>query len=240
LNSSELLTRSTDIVITESSRVAAPSDVRRREAAIAVWEGKQEGEVPTELALGEPFVETRKSGGKAIFWAGAIAPVGEPSLVTVSETEVDGLKIKVQRYDCPLQAGGNFKPDFLVYALLGMDLESKSDAMLDALCLPVKIVLPFLVMIVLSLLTKPGSKEALDRYYAKMRTEVSADPEEDARRLEAAYADPENGPTEPKLWPGSSIEVARPTKADVIGFVLTCAACFAVIGLVLLMAGLGS
>jgi SSS family solute:Na+ symporter len=239
LNENAFLTRSTNIVTTESSREAAPSDVRQREAAIAVWEANPEGETPEPLVLGERFTEVRKSGGKPIFWSGAVTPLEKSALVTVSETEADGRTITVQSYDGPLQASGNFKPDFLVYAALGMDLESKSDAMLDALGLPVKIVLPFLVMFILSLLTKPGTPEALDRYYAKMRTEVSPDPEEDRRRLEAAYANPADT-MEQKLWPDSNIEIARPTKTDVVGFLLTCTACFVVIGLVLLMAGIGT
>ena len=99
--------------------------------------------------------------------------------------------------------------------------------------------MPFLVMIVASLLTRKNSEEALDRYYAKMKTPVDPDPEADARKLEAAYADPSTC-ERVKLLPGSSLEFQKPTTEDVVGFIISVVVCFAIIGFAVLMAGIGS
>ena len=146
--------------------------------------------------------------------------------------------VVTKKYDCSLRARGNFKPDFLFYRLLGMDLTSKTNAALDTLSLPVKIVLPFLVMILVSLFTRRNGREVLDRYYAKMKTEEDPDPEKDRANLDVSYRNPERFSSR-KLLPKTDLEFAKPSMTDVIGFVLTFAACFAVIGLILWIAGIG-
>ena len=133
---------------------------------------------------------------------------------------------------------GNFQLDFLLYQWLGMDLTSKTTATLKTLELPPKIITPFLVMILLSLVTPRNSKQALDRYYAKMKTPVDPDPAEDLRKLEEAYSNPDQVEAS-KLFPGSSLEFQKPSKTDVIGFVVCVVACFGVIGLAVLVASIG-
>ena len=98
--------------------------------------------------------------------------------------------------------------------------------------------MPFLIMILCCFLTRPNSKEALDRYYAKMKTPVDPDPEKDQAKLAAAYADPGN--TERvKLFPNSNLEFQKPTTADITGFVLSVITCFAIIGFAFWMASIG-
>ncbi len=139
------------------------------------------------------------------------------------------------RYRGNIIDAGNFKPDYLFYKMLGVNLTSKSNAILDTLSLPVKIILPFLVMILTSLFTRRNSKAGLDRYYVKMKTEVDPDPETDKKNLEASYQNPRRF-DERILFPKTELEIQKPDKVDIIGFVATFAACFAVIGLVLWLA----
>jgi solute:Na+ symporter, SSS family len=154
-------------------------------------------------------------------------PVGEPIRIDDRSTQ--------QVYQYPegtrFRGEGSFRFDFLLYSLLGVDLTPRSNATLDTLDLPPKIVTPFLVMILVSFFTRPVRREALDRYYAKMKTMVDPDPEIDRRNLEVAYANPE-ALEHRKLFPGTSLEVQKPTRADVVGFV----ACFAVVGLIIVLA----
>ena len=75
-------------------------------------------------------------------------------------------------------------------------------------------------MILFSLFTRRNSEEALNRYYAKMRTPVDPDPDEDEANLEAAYADPEVL-EDLKLFPGSSLEFNKPTGTDWARWLLT-------------------
>ena len=104
-----------------------------------------------------------------------------------------------------------------------------SDAMIDTLTLPAKIVLPFVVMIVTSLVTPRNSVEALDRYYIKMRTPVHPDAATDAEHLAQTFESPDTY-AQPLLFPGTDWEFRRPTTADVVGFAISLVLCFGVIG----------
>jgi len=160
---------------------------------------------------------TETAGGTSIYWSGKIK-------------EVDGAK----------QGEGTFRFDMLIYdKLLGMDLTKVSDAALKTLEFPFKIIAPFLVMIVASLLTKPNSKKSLDRLYVRMKTPVDSDPEKDEAELEKSYANPDRFDHN-KLFPKTQWEVQRPTKLDFFGFITCFAICFAIIGLVLFVAQIGT
>jgi len=136
-----------------------------------------------------------------------------------------------------LKGFGNFKLDFLVYHWFSINFSTKSNSMINTLELPPKIISPFLVMILFSLITPRNKKEGLDRYYAKMITPVDPDPEIDQKNLEEAYADLESI-EQKKLFPGSSLEFQKPTKLDVIGFLVCFLVCFAIIGVAVLLANI--
>jgi len=169
-------------------------------------------------ALTQVNEKTATGGGKAIYWTGG-----------VKGTENGELK-----------GEGNFRFDMLIYdKLLGIDLTKVRNATLATLDLPFKIIAPFLVMIIASLLTTPNRKEALDRLYVRMKTPVRSNPEEDESELEKSYADPTRFDKN-KLFPNTSLEVQRPTRYDLVGFIVCFAICFAIIGLVLLVAQIGA
>ena len=102
-----------------------------------------------------------------------------------------------------------------------------------------KIVMPFLVMIIASLLTKPNRREALDRFYVKMKTTTEIDPEKDREELELYYAEPDRYDHK-KLFPGTALEFQRPGRADIAGFALSCLGVVGIIFLALWVAGLGA
>ena len=202
------------------------------------------------LQLGEHFTQVDTTGGQGIFWPGGVKPVdnwgnvidnvnpqqvGEPRKINAHTTAA------TLRYEdgVTLQGFGNFKLDFLLYQCLGMDLTTKTNATLSTLELPPKIITPFLVMILVSLLTKPNSKEALDRYYTKMKTPVQPDPEADRVNLEEAFANTAQFESR-KLFPGSNLEFQKPSSVDVIGFVVCFLACFGIIWLAVWMASVGA
>ena len=208
------------------------------------------GSEPAALELGVEFEETRQSGGKGIFWPEGVKPVDEdgnvlpdvkPQIVGEPSTADDGSTTVVLEYadDVRLRGFGNFQLDYLLYPLIGIDLTKRSDAELTTLSLPPKIVTPFLVIILFSLITPRNSKEGLDRYYAKMKTPVDPDPEADRRKLEEAYANVE-ALEEKKLFPGSSLEFQKPTLTDILGFVICFAICFGIIYLAAWVAGIGA
>ncbi len=78
----------------------------------------------------------------------------------------------------------------------------------------------------------------MHRYYAKMNTEVDADPARDSANLEAAYSSTDYA-KDRKLFPNSDLEFVKPTAKDIIGFTLSVLACFVVLGLLIWIAGIG-
>ena len=233
LRKDEGLTVKTKLVEKVITRDATAADVAKHEGWLAATGDAREkyadndtklqsvlaaiGAEPPLAAVGAPIEIHLKSGDKGIFWRGG-----------VGEEERGGAAI----------GKGALNLDMMLYQRLGVDLSTKSKATLEALRLPPRVLLPFLVLILASLMTPRNSPETLDRYYAKMKTEVDPDREADAKKLEAAYANPRAQDSR-KLFPGSEIEMLRPRSKDIIGFVASCLACVAIISLLMWVAGIG-
>ena len=180
--------------------------------------------VAPELRTHEAYLTVNSpegaAGGQSIYWTGGVK----------ENEEEEGDKI----------GQGSFRFDMVIYdKLLGLDLTQYRKAALKTLEFPFKIIAPFLVMIIASLLTQPNSKKALDRLYVKMKTPVDPDPERDAREIDVSYARPDRF-NDRKLFPGSDWEFERPTKMDFWGFVGCFVICFAIIGVVLWVARIGA
>ena len=180
--------------------------------------------VAPELRSNETYLTVNNpegaAGGQSIYWTGGVK----------ENEEEGGDKIGL----------GSFRFDMVIYdKLLGLDLTQYRKAALKTLEFPFKIIAPFLVMIIASLLTQPNSKKALDRLYVKMKTPVDPDPEGDAREIDVSYARPDRF-NDRKLFPGSNWEFERPTKMDFWGFVGCFVICFAIIGVVLWVARIGA
>ena len=235
----------TNYIVTKTfERPASPTDVRKRQASIDLWEsrsrqGEQQVSAPEPITEGDSIRIETKTGGTSIFWSGGVEMDASSALELVSRTESGGIETTVEKYVGPLKGKGAFRIDFLVYRLLGIDLETKSSPILASMELPLKIVVPFAVMILASLLTRRNSKAALDRFYIKMATPVEESPDKDREGLQAAFASP-NRLASKKLFPRSEWEINRPTKVDIVGFVLSFAICFMVIGMAAWLAGIGS
>ena len=171
---------------------------------------------PAYAQVNQP-AETNAAGGKSIYWTGGVK-------------EMDGTSL----------GEGSFRFDMMIYdKLLGYDLTKVRNATLKTLEFPFKILAPFLVMIIASLLTRPNSKEALDRLYVRMKTPVQPDPDEDKVEMEKSYAEPSRF-DDRKLFPNTQLEIQRPTPMDFWGFIACFAICFAIIGLVFWVAGIGA
>jgi hypothetical protein len=88
-----------------------------------------------------------------------------------------------------------------------------------------------------SITGKSNSPEALDRFYAKMKTPVDPNPEADLAKLAAVYKEPSN--TERvKLFPNTELEIQKPTTADIVGFAISVLVCFVIVGLAFVLAGI--
>ena len=188
-------------------------------------------------------METRTTAPRSVFWKDGFVLLSGPEKPAVVTTQEDdsGARVVTRRYgpETRLRGKGFFNFDFLLYGAIGVNLQGLSREAVEALRLPLKVMVPFLVMIIASLLTRPNSKESLDRFYVKMKTPTEPDPEKDKRELELSYASPDRFDHK-KLFQGSSLEIQRPDSMDVVGFILSCLGVVAVILLALWVANLGA
>ena len=175
-----------------------------------------------ELRTNEIYLQVNKpeeaKGGKAIYWT-------------------DG----VHQLDNGDKFGkGSFRFEMVIYdKLLGLDMTKFQNAALKTMEFPFKIIAPFFVMIIASLLTKPNNKDSLDLLYVKMKTPVDPDPENDKAQLERSYAQP-NRFDDRKLFPKSNLEFQRPSQLDFWGFIGCFVICFGIIGVAILVSRIGS
>jgi len=254
-----------DVVTTVVTRRIVDADVKRREAEIKLWIKRAEqwaqtelgaamapelgiqaaaaiGPCPEPLVLGETIEDPIVTGGKAIFWSGGVEPIGQKKLRDVpgraDDAQADHVTVVRQRYDCALRGKGNFRVDFLIYDLLGLDMTKMSNAALETLRLPTRVILPFVVMILLSLITPRVGKRELDRFYVKMKTPVIPDREADRQAIETSYADPTRF-DDKRLLPFFGLEIQRPKLTDIVAFIVCFLICFGLIWLTVWVANLG-
>ena len=222
----------------------------KRNTQIDGWRSASGTPRPDTIAVGYPIQETTTTGGQSIYWQGGVTPVDKyghelPDVVPMPtgpprniDEQTTVTELAYPR-DVRLRGQGNFKLDFLLFQWLRIDLTSLTNPTLDTLQLPVKIILPFASMILFSLVSHPNNKASLDRYYAKMKTPVQPDPEEDRQALEESFANLDQIRSK-KLFPNSNLEFQKPSMADLIGFVFSLSVCFAIIGLAAYVARIGA
>ncbi|MDZ7270712.1 MAG: sodium:solute symporter family protein [candidate division KSB1 bacterium] len=139
----------------------------------------------------------------------------------------------------PLVGQGIFRVQLYLISLLGVDLRSLSKPQLATLSFVFDIIFPFVVLFLVSLVTKPNSEKVLREFYACVHTPAVANLEEDARRVREAIEHPEIVERN-KLFPGTNWEFWRPTKQDIWGFVICWLLVGAIIGLYLLVMRIGA
>jgi len=127
-----------------------------------------------------------------------------------------------------LKGKGSFELDFLLYDACGVNLKTQSNGTLETLRLPTRLFLPFVFMILICFVTPRANKEALDRYYVKMKTPVDPDPEKDAEEMKLSYENPSRF-DDKRLFKFGGLEIQRPTAVDFWGFVISLAICFAIV-----------
>lgn len=248
-----IFSATTHFIVSTTERSASPSDVRLRAARIVNWQQDYEiplasgdsaaiealGAVPAEIQVGEKFTSINRSGGKSIYWSKGVTPLEATQLQKISTSVIDGGTRDIYAYDGPVAGNGSLQLEFLIYQFLGLNLTKASNASLSSMELVPKIIIPFLIMTIISLVSRRNSSEALDRLYIKMRTPVVGDATQDRDSLNIQLADPQSLDRN-KLFPGSDWEFARPNRLDIVGFLVTLMSCFLVIGVSIWVARIGS
>ncbi|MCH2203137.1 MAG: sodium:solute symporter family protein [Fuerstiella sp.] len=178
----------------------------------------------------------------SIYWDKIVPsnPTIQPQVVKTEDLD-EFTRREILKYPAgtDFRGQGNLKLNLLLYRPFGLDLGSLSSSTLSALELVPKIVMPFLVMVMFSLITPRNSREGLDRYYVKMKTPANSNPELDRAEIQKSYAEPSRFDHR-KLFPGTDLEFQRPRIVDAVGFIISFIVCFGIIGIVLLVAQIGT
>ncbi|HTS17677.1 MAG TPA: sodium:solute symporter family protein [Verrucomicrobiae bacterium] len=127
-----------------------------------------------------------------------------------------------------LEGIGRFNVEAFSLRLLGVPVRNFSPAGLLATRWFFDGLFPFVMLMGLSVLLKPGPSDLADRFYAKMKTPVAPTPEEDERVVALSQERPHRF-DHLKLFPHSDWEFMKWTRLDFVGFF----GCWLVVGAIL-------
>ncbi len=130
----------------------------------------------------------------------------------------------------PREGRGRFHAELWVMSLFGVDFTGWSKPGLVAARFYFDALFPFLLLVLISLVTPGVPRRVLDRFFARLHTPVQPTPEADAAAVAQAYDDPSRYEHD-KLFPGTGWEILKPARSDYIGFFGT----WALVGIVLLL-----
>jgi len=154
--------------------------------------------------------------------AGRAGEVGQTIRKDVTQSPEGILFEKVARQDpadpsSPKIGIGRFHAELWVLGWFGVDFGRFSKAQLSATRFAFDALFPFLLLFLLSYLTRAVPKADLDRFFAKVHTPVQPTAELEQKALAEATARPEVFERR-KIWPGSNWEIMKPGWRDVLGF----------------------
>ena len=215
LRTNEALLKTTDAHEITREYTATQIDVEERAAAIREWNVSKAGEKPEEINLGDKYKRTYTQPSRSIFWT-------------------KGIKVDAggQKHGC-----GMLSLELVLLDKMGFDLRKNPYALNETIRILIRTIIPFLILVVVSLLTRRDDRAMPDRFFVKMKTPVETDPEEDARQLELSYADPRRFDDHNLFGPDSDWEFNKWIRTDAVGFAISSAAA---VGVILLLVGLVS
>jgi SSS family solute:Na+ symporter len=196
------LARSPELTVMTRERVVT---VQAAATAADVAEGRAQSE-------GQTITKTRRIEPVSVYF--------EEGVVRLDPNDLNSIRT----------GRGLFRTEVYLLKLLGFDVAGFSSAQLLTTRYMVDFLLPVIVLIGVSLLTRPSDPARVARFYARMKTPVAPTLEQDAREVEASYANPTRY-DHLKLFPNSNWEFTRWDKRDTVGFLCCCG----LVGVVLLV-----
>jgi SSS family solute:Na+ symporter len=129
---------------------------------------------------------------------------------------------------------GRFNAELWVLGWIGLDFSHWSKPQLVAARFFFDALFPFVLLVPLSLVTRPVARPVLDGFFARIHTPVQRTADEEKAALALACANPARFEQD-KLFPGTQWEILKPARSDFIGFFGTCALVGVVVVLLWLM-----
>jgi SSS family solute:Na+ symporter len=206
----------------ERTYVARPLDIKERNAEISSWlelnaAGKSVGNCPDSLKSGDKFTKTFVLPQKTIFWS--------------KEPLANGEGIT--------EARGYFFPELILLSKMGFDLQNYPYALNETIRMLIRLVFPFLLLIIVSLLTPAQTDKQSQEFFIKMRTRVRGlGHDVDEEDLNKAYKNPKET-KEVLLFPNTSLEIYKWNKQDIVGFLISIGVVFVVLGTLFLAVKMG-
>ncbi|QDU92695.1 sodium:solute symporter family protein [Lignipirellula cremea] len=233
--------------VSEGDRLPTEADVASYQKALAGLKTAKaaiKGPRPEPVVTGQPYEHVLKFGGNPIFWTSlkTIDSKGNQQEGEPVETENSNGNVVVTTRAEPrgvFQGEGSFDFTLAAYDGLGFDLTNVTKPTLVTLRYIPLLSLPFILMVVFSLMTPPNSEAGLNRYYAKMRTPVLPEPDEDVKELEKSYAQPHRFESK-RLFKFWGLEIQKPSLFDVGGFFASVAICLVFLAVAWWLANLGA
>ncbi len=140
--------------------------------------------------------------------------------------------------DSPYIGIGRFNIEVYIASLAGLPVEKFSRAGLLTTRFMFSVIYPFAALIIVSLFTRPPSKQIQDRFFVRMKTPVAPTLELDDIEVQRGYDMPARFDSQ-KLFPSSSWEFCKWTREDTYGFVLCWIAVFVVMWLFKVILSIG-
>ncbi|NIA17142.1 MAG: hypothetical protein GWO86_02220 [Planctomycetes bacterium] len=181
--------------------IVRQADVLQRKEQINEWKklsamGKAEGSEPVPLEVGQEYEKEYTTPAKAIFWTQGL------------KTDKNGR----------VAGAGMLSLEMVLLDYIGIDMTNNPKALNETIRISIRTVAPFLILVIVSLLTKPEDRERLNGFFAKMKTPVCADKDKDAVELALSYQNPGRFNYK-KMFPKSSWEFEKFSRYDIKGIV---------------------
>jgi SSS family solute:Na+ symporter len=223
LRTDAYMTRTTQPRTLERVYTAHEIDVETRNAEIAKWDqlataGQAQGMRPEPIELGRKFSKLYLLKPKGIFWTQG-----------VKRDPVSG----------QLTGFGQLSLELWLLDKLGCDLSKNPYALNETIRVLIRILTPFIILILLGYLGRSDDPAKLDRFYAKMKTPARGDRQVDEQELALSYANPHRF-DHLKMFPRTAWEFCKWDRTDAVGFALAMLIAFAIIGLLFLVVSIGA
>ena len=102
----------------------------------------------------------------------------------------------------------------------------------------IRTIVPFLILLLVSLVSVPDDKKRLDHFFVKMKTPVNPNPEIDKREMELSYQNPQRF-DHLKLFPNTNWELNKWNKVDGVGFLVSVLVLIGIIVLLKVLLSIG-
>ena len=196
IRNSQYLAKQTKSYTVANTYIAKSVDVRQRQEEIAKWEalnagGKAEGNRPEAIISGEKFTKYDFIKPQSIFWQKGLTRNDSEELV----------------------GGGMLKVELVALDWLGLDLSKNKRALNESMTAILRVAVPFGILVLVSLVTRPEDKKRLDFFYGRLRTPVNPDRGLDDIEVRKTLEDPTRHDRF-KLFPNSNWEFRKWTKKD--------------------------